>query len=489
MSNQNRGNWGSNFGFLMAAIGSAVGLGNIWGFPYKMGAKGGFAFLLIYLIIAVFVGFIMVLSELAMGRKTGRGVVGAYYALSKKFKWVGWLAIIAPTLILTFYVVLGGYCLEYIFLNLADVAFDFFGDLNMTGGDVFGAMLTNPTGGIFFTLMFMVACWAIVKGGIKGGIEKFNTFAMPALFFMLLIIIIRSVTLPGAMEGLKFMFAPNFAPLQEDFIGVLATAGGQLFFSLSLAMGITVTYGSYLSKKENLVKNSLVIVIADTVVAIMAGVAVLPAAIALGGQDAALAGPKLLFITLQDVFAAMGSWGPVFGAIFYMLVFIAAITSAIALLEVLVTFFMDHANSKGREGNRKKYVVIICTVIALGGILVAADGLGSNGLWVPFRDATATIDPATGETVYAAWNDCWLDFMDAWSEGIAMPLGALLMSLMIGWEIKPNAIIEEIEQQGIVCKCKGLYKICIKFVIPLAMLLVLLGQLDAFFGLFGHVLS
>lgn len=483
MTNGNRGNWGSNFGFLMAAIGSAVGLGNIWGFPYKMGNSGGFAFLLIYLIMAVFVGFIIVLSELALGRKSGQGVIGAYYTVSRKFKWVGWLAIIAPTLILTFYVVLGGYCVEYICLNLAGIAFDVLGDTGMVGADIFGAMLTNPMGCIIFTLVFMIACWAIVRAGIKGGIEKFNTIAMPALFVMLIIIIIRSVTLPGASEGLKFMFAPNFQPLRENFIGVLATAGGQLFFSLSLAMGITVTYGSYLSKKENLVKNSLVIVIADTVVAIMAGMAVLPASIALGGADAALAGPKLLFVTLQDVFAAMGNIGPLFGAIFYGLVFIAAITSSIALLEVLVTFFMDHAAARGRAGNRKKYVVGICIVIALGGILVAADGLGSNGLWVPFKEAAASIDPATGETVYAAWNDCWLDFMDTWSEGIAMPLGALLMSLMIGWEIKPKSIIEEVQQEGIVCKCKGFYSFCIKFVVPLIMALILVGQIDNFFGL------
>ena len=479
MSNEKRGNWASSFGFLMAAIGSAVGLGNIWGFPYKMGANGGFAFLVVYLLLAVFVGFILVLTELSVGRKTGKGVVGAYYELSKKFKWVGWLAIIAPTLILTFYTVLGGYCLQYMALNLTGIGFDVMDKLNMTGGDIFGNMLTNPLGCIIFTLLFIVVCWIIVKGGISGGIEKFNVVAMPALFFMLVIIIIRSLTLPGAEEGLKFMFAPNFEPLRENFVRVLGVAGGQLFFSLSLAMGITVTYGSYLSKQENLVKNSAIIVIADTAVAVMAGLAVLPAAIALGGADAALSGPKLLFITLQDVFATMGAWGPIFGVVFYTLVFIAAITSAIALLEVLVTFFMDHAHSKGREGKRKKYTIGVCIVIALGAILVAADGLGSNGLWVPGQ----TIDPVTGEVIMSTWNSCWLEFMDAWSEGIAMPLGALLMSIMVGWEIKPKAIFEEIEQEGVKCKFKGFYKFCIKFVIPLAMLLVLIGQLDYFFDL------
>lgn len=479
MSKEKRGSWGSSFGFLMAAIGSAVGLGNIWGFPYKMGANGGFAFLLIYLLLAVFVGFILVLTELAVGRKTGNGVVGAYYNLSKKFKWVGWLSILAPTLILTFYTVLGGYCLQYMSLNLAGIAFDIVGAIDMTGADIFANMLTNQFGCVFFTFMFIFACFVIIKGGIKGGIEKFNTFAMPALFVMLLIIIIRSVTLPGASEGLKFMFQPNFEPLRENFIRVLSVAGGQLFFSLSLAMGITITYGSYLAKKENLIKSSVIIVTSDTIVAVMAGIAVLPAAFALGGADAALSGPKLLFVTLQDVFATMGALGPLFGVIFYGLVFIAAITSAIALLEVLVTFFVDHAHSKGRQENRKKYAIGVCILIALGGFLVAMDGLGSNGIWVPGQ----TVDPATGEVIMSTWNSCWLEFMDAWSEGIAMPLAALLMSLMVGWEIKPKTILDEVEQEGIKCKFKGFYKFCIKFVIPLAMILVLIGQLDYFFDL------
>ncbi|MGI5824629.1 MAG: sodium-dependent transporter [Bacillota bacterium] len=483
MSNENRGTWGSNIGFLMAAIGSAVGLGNIWGFPYKMGANGGFAFLLVYLIIAVFVGFVIMVSELAIGRKTGQGAVGAYLNLSKKFKWVGWLSFVAPALIMTFYAVLGAYCLEYMCLNLADVAFVSLGSSGMNGGEIFGTMLTNPAGCAIFTLFFMASCLLIVKGGIKGGIEKFNVIAMPALFIMLVIIVIRSVTLPGAVEGLKFMFMPNLEPLKEDFIGVLAVAGSQCFFSLSLAMGITITYGSYLSKKESLVKNSLIVVISDTVVALMAGLAVLPASFALGGEGAELAGPKLLFVTLQDVFAAMGWVGSIFGVIFYLLVFVAALSSAIALTEVLVTFFIDHAHAKLKKPNRKKITAWICFFITLGALLVAVDGLGSNGVWVPFKETFASIDPVTGETVYAAWNDCWLDFMDAWSEGIAMPLGALLMSLMIGWEIKPKTIIEEIEQEGIVCKCKGFYSFCIKFVVPVAMTLILLGQIDGFFGL------
>ena len=481
MANE-RGSWGSNIGFLLAAIGSAVGLGNIWGFPYKMGKSGGFTFLLIYLLLAVFVGFVIMMGELAMGRKTGKGTVGAYHTLSKKFKWVGWLAVFSPFVIMSFYSVLGGYCIEYMALNLSNLAFA--GAEIKTGSDLFGAMLTNPFGCVAFTLLFLIICYLINRGGVSGGIEKFNKVGMPALFVMLVIIIIRSLTLPGAMEGLKFMFVPGYAvkagfiAAEPNFATVLATAGGQMFFSLSLAMGVMITYGSYLDKKEDLVKNSAVIVVADTVVATMAGIAVIPAAVANGIQsgiplnEIKLGGPSLLFVTLQDVFQAMGAIGPLFGVIFYLLVLIAAISSAISLVEVVATFFMDRAAAKGQEGNRHRIVLLVCLAIMVEAALVAVDGLGSNGIWVPGQ-ATFGIH---------GWNDCWLDFMDMMSEGIAMPLGALLMSIMVGWEIKPKTLLDEIHS-GASGKIDGFFAFCIKFIVPLGMALILLGQVNDFFGL------
>ena len=481
MANE-RGSWGSNIGFLLAAIGSAVGLGNIWGFPYKMGKSGGFTFLLIYLLLAVFVGFVIMMGELAMGRKTGKGTVGAYHTLSKKFKWVGWLAVFSPFVIMSFYSVLGGYCIEYMALNLSNLAFA--GAEIKTGSDLFGAMLTNPFGCVAFTLLFLIICYLINRGGVSGGIEKFNKVGMPALFVMLVIIIIRSLTLPGAMEGLKFMFVPGYAvkagfiAAEPNFATVLATAGGQMFFSLSLAMGVMITYGSYLDKKEDLVKNSAVIVVADTVVATMAGIAVIPAAVANGIQsgiplnEIKLGGPSLLFVTLQDVFQAMGTVGPLFGVIFYLLVLIAAISSAISLIEVVVTYFMDRAAAKGQEGNRHRIVLLVCLAIMVEATLVAVDGLGSNGIWVPGQ-ATFGIH---------GWNDCWLDFMDMMSEGIAMPLGALLMSIMVGWEIKPQTLLDEIHS-GASGKIDGFFAFCIKFIVPLGMVLILLGQINDFFGL------
>ena len=476
--NQERGNWGSNIGFLLAAIGSAVGLGNIWGFPYKMGRSGGFTFLVIYLLLAVFVGFVIMMGELAMGRKTGKGTIGAYNELSKKFKWVGWLAVFSPFVIMSFYSVLGGYCIEYLALNLSNLAFA--GAEVMTGSDLFGAMLTNQFGCLMFTMLFMVICYLINRGGVSGGIEKFNKVGMPALFVCLLIIIVRALTMEGAVEGLKFMFVPGYAvkagfiEQAPGFLTVLATAGGQMFFSLSLAMGAMITYGSYLSKEENLVKNSGIIVVADTIVATMAGLAVIPAAVATYGPSATLSGPKLLFITLQDVFQAMGTVGPLFGVIFYLLVLIAAISSAISLVEVVATYFMDRAEAKGKQGNRSKIVFWVCVAIMVESALVAVDGLGSNGI-APFN-LLGMENNVTG------WNDCWLDFMDMMSEGIAMPLGALLMSIMVGWEIKPKTLLDEIHS-GASSKIDAFFSICMKYIVPLGMILILVGQIDTFFSL------
>ena len=459
-----RAQWGSTFGFLMAAVGSAVGLGNIWGFPYKMGANGGFAFLIVYLALAVFVGFVAMVAELALGRKTGKGVIATYQKVSEELPWIGWMGALSPFLIMTFYSVLGGHCIKYMMVNLGDIFGAGFGSAGLSGAEVFGNMIGNQLESVIFTAIFMILTCVIVMGGIKGGIEKFTSIAMPALFVMLVIVIIRSVTLPGAVEGLKFMFAPNFEPLKQNFVGVLATAGGQMFFSLSLGMGAMVTYGSYLGKHEDLEKNALLVVVSDTLVALMAGMAVLPAAFALGDENAAMAGPKLLFVTLQDVFASMGKIGAVFGLVFYTLVFIAAITSAISLVEVITAHFTDKAEEKGKTGNRGKITIITCIAIMVLACIVAADGLGSNGLWQPL-------------------GLCWLDFMDLWSEGIMMPLGVLMMSIIVGYEIRVSTIKKEVELEGNKFRSEKFFKFCIKYIVPVAMVMILMGQIDTFFGL------
>ena len=484
----NRGTFGSNFGFLMAAIGSAVGLGNIWGFPYKMGRSGGFTFLLVYLLLAVFVGLIIMVSELALGRKTRLSPVDAYQAVSKKYGWIGWLAILAPFLVMSFYAVLGGYVLQYMSLNLAELSFglsDLFRQ-HITGTATFSAMLSNPFGCCFFTLLFMVICMVIVQGGVSDGIERFNKVGMPALAVMLIVVIVRSITLPNAMEGLKFMFVPGYA-IKGGFIdeapgliSVLGTAGGQMFFSLSLAMGAILTYGSYLGKEENLVSNSITIVAADTLIAIMAGIAVIPAAVANGinngvaVNEIALDGPRLLFVTLQDVFTNMGKAGPLFGVTFYLLVLLAAISSAISLMEAVGAHWIDQDLKAGKGDNRRKITLNVSFLIMMVALIVSMDGLGSNHI-----HPAALMGIQGNVPVFIA---DWLDFMDCWSEGIAMPLGAMLMALMIGWERSPELILEEVGHGNHSPFFAKFYSVCIRFVVPLVMAFVLAGQMISFFG-------
>ena len=477
---EERKGFGSNFGFLMAAVGSAVGLGNIWGFPNKMGASGGFTFLIIYLILAVLCGFIVMVGELAIGRKTGKGAVEAYHVLSKKFKWMGWMGIASAFFILFFYCALGGYCIKYTVLNVGDLFHASFGSNGLSGADVFNNFIGNPGEAIIYGLIFVALTMLIVLGGVGGGIEKVCSVGMPALFVALLICIIRACTLTDAVNGLKYMFIPGWAVANgviaeaPNFLKVLSTAGGQMFFSLSLGMGAMITYGSYLQKKENLQKNAILIIVMDTLVALMAGLCVIPGRFALD-PDGALGGPSLLFITMQNVFSRMGALGPVFGILFYLLVVFAAISSSISLLEVIVAHFVDKARDAGKGDKRKAYTLIAAAAVGLGCILVCADQLGGAS-FTPWKLLNLP------ETSIRMWNDCWLDFFDMLSEGVMMPLGALLMSIMIGWEVGPEMVKEECEQSGHAMGGYGFFKFCVKFITPLCMILILWGQLTDFFG-------
>ena len=477
---EERKGFGSNFGFLMAAVGSAVGLGNIRGFPNKMGASGGFTFLIIYLVLAVLCGFIVMLGELAIGRKTGKGAVEAYHVLSKKFKWMGWMGIASAFFILFFYCALGGYCIKYTVLNVGDLFHASFGSNGLSGADVFTNFVGNPGEAIIYGLIFVALTMLIVLGGVGGGIEKVCSVGMPALFVMLLICIIRACTLENAVDGLKYMFVPGWAvengviPEAPSFLKVLSTAGGQMFFSLSLGMGAMITYGSYLQKKENLQKNAILIIVMDTLVALMAGLCVIPGRFALD-PEGALGGPSLLFVTMQNVFSRMGPIGPLFGILFYLLVVFAAVSSSISLLEVIVAHFVDKARDAGKGDKRKAYTLIAAAAVGLGCILVCADQLGGAS-FTPWKLLNLP------ETSIRMWNDCWLDFFDMLSEGVMMPFGALLMSLMIGWEVGPDMVKDECEQSGHAMGSYGFFKVCVKYITPLCMILILYGQLTDFFG-------
>ena len=486
---EERKGFGTNFGFLMASVGSAVGLGNIWGFPNKMGASGGFTFLIVYLVLAVLCGFIVMVSELALGRKTGKGVVSAYQALSKRFKWVGWLGILSPFFILFFYCALGGYCIKYTVLNIGDLFHASFGanalaetavaNGHSLGAEVFGAFMSSPTEAIIFGLIFVALTMLIVMGGVSGGFWKGCSLGMPALFGMLPICLLRARTLVGGGGGPKAMFVPGLAVTNgvidkaPNFFGVLSAAGGQMFFSLSLGMGIMITYGSYLDKKENLQKNALLIIIMDTLVALMAGLCVIPGRFALD-PTGSLGGPKLLFVTMQNVFSRMGPIGPIFGILFYLLVVFAAISSSISLLEAVVAHFVDNARDAGKGDKRKAYALIAAVAVGVGAMLICADSLGEAS-FTPWRLLNLPAESIR------TWNDCWLDFFDMLSEGIMMPLGALMMTLMVGWELGPDVVKDECEASGHAMASYGFYKVCIKYITPLCMILVLYGQIKEFF--------
>ena len=478
---EERKGFGTNFGFLMAAVGSAVGLGNIWGFPNKMGASGGFTFLLIYLVLAVCCGFIVMVGELALGRKTGHGAVGAYKVLSKKFSWMGWLGILSAFFILFFYCALGGYCIKYTVLNVGDLFNAGFGSAGRTGAEIFTDFMAAPTEAIIYGLIFVALTMIIVMGGIGGGIEKVCSVGMPALFVALLICIIRSCTLPDAVNGLKYMFVPGWAVANgviekaPSFFEVLSTAGGQMFFSLSLGMGAMITYGSYLDKKENLEKNAILIIVMDTLVALMAGLCVIPGRFALD-PEGALGGPSLLFVTMQNVFDRMGAAGPIFGILFYLLVVFAAVSSSISLLEAVVAHYVDRARDRGKGDKRKPYSVLAGIAAGILCVIVCLDSLGSAGI----SPADILGMRGTMEKL-PTWSADWLDFFDCIAEGILMPLGALLMSIMYGWEIGPEVVHAEATREGQSFGAYGWFKICIKYITPLCMLLVLYGQIKEFF--------
>ena len=469
-----RGSWGSNFGFLMAAVGSAVGLGNLWGFPYKMGVNGGFAFLLVYIVLAAVVGVTVMLGELALGRKTGRGVVGTYRALTKRFRFLGYCGVVCGLLILAFYAVLGGLVLRY----CVGYAVELFGSSGFAApvtGVFFADAISHPGSMVGYYAVFLLITYLIVAGGVNGGIEKFAKIAMPALAAILVGIILFVACQPGAGAGYSFVFMPSFAPFQEDFIGVLKAAAGQMFFSLSLGLGCMMTYGSFLNKKENLQRNAVFIVTADSIVALLAAMAIMPACAAFGVEFGG--GPGLLFISMQTVFSNMGGIGPLIGLLFYILVLIAAVTSSISMLEICSTFAIDRRIDAGKTPRRRTLTGVFVLVVFVLGLPVALDALGGGGATLP---APYELLGLTAEQS-KIWSASWLDFYDCIAEGVLMPLGAMLMSVLIGWVLKPRVVQEECEQCGNRYSAARYFSVCFKVLVPVSMFLILLAQLYDFF--------
>lgn len=399
MAQQNgqREQWGSKIGFVLAAAGSAVGLGNIWRFPYVTGQNGGAAFVLVYLALVVVVCASVTLAEMAIGRKAQLNAVGSFRKLAGGL-WpiVGWMGVAAGFIILSFYSVIGGWTIKYFFHSFSGLM-----ELAVEGkaGDVFGGFVTDTTMVILYHAVFMaVTIWVVYKG-VGEGIEKYCKFLMPALFVILFILIGRSVTLEGAGKGIDFYLRPDFSKITMSSVNA---ALGQAFFSLSLGMGCMITYGSYVDKNTSLPSSALQVCILDTSVAFLAGLVIFPAVFAFG-VDAG-AGPGLTFVTLPSVFAKMPA-GMVWSALFFLLLFIAALTSAISLLEVVASYFIDSG-----WGRPKAAVIMGLLIFALG---------------VPSAMSLAGPPKIAGKD--------FLDAMDFLSSNVLLPLGGAFISLFVGW--------------------------------------------------------
>ena len=471
----NRGQWSSSLLFILAAIGSAIGMGNLWGFPYKMGANGGLPFLLIYLAMVILCGVVVTCVEMAIGRKTGLSPIEALKTLNSKFTFVGWFGCLSAFLIMGFYSVLIGYALRY-FIGFGFqllVGLDGFAGA-ASGSEFFASFTTDVPSAIFYTFLAIGLSAIFVVNGTEG-LEKFNKVGIPGLFLILIGIIIYNFTLPGSLEGYVFMFSTKgmeIAGTSFNFFKAVRMAGGQMLFSLSLGMGIMITYGSYLGKGESIAKNVWIIPAFDTLAAIFAGMAIFPAVFATG--NSVNAGPGLLFITMQDVFSTMGGAGNLVGMLFYLLVIFAGISSAISLMEVATSCIIDMRAKRGKTANRQTVTLLVALGIFVLSIFTCADQFGLGGeegfLWPLY-------------SYLGSGSQDFLDFLDMLSEGFMMPLGAALMCYIIGWLKGFNWVEEEVCADGKVWKAKKFFEICVKYVTPVLMIFVLVSLFLSFFGL------
>ena len=444
----------SKFGFLMATVGSAVGLGNLWSFPYRVGQGGGAAFVFIYILMVCLVGVIAMIGEFVIGKRSGVNVIDTYGGISKWAKWLGYLGVVVPFLILCYYQVIGGWSIKYMV--------DYIGGIGVASGsshvgDMFGTFTTSVGMPVLYLFIFAFVVAIIVLFGVNKGIEKASKILMPALFVCLIIVVIKSLTLPNASEGLLFLFKPDFTKVNGSTI---LSALGQVFFSMSLGMGINVAYGSYMKDNMNIGKSSVLVGVMDTVIAMLAGMAIFPAVFSFGLEPTA--GPGLLFVVLAEVFASMGPVaGRIFGTIFFMLVILAATTSSIALLEVPVQFIVEKFHI-----NRKLASMCVAGIVFGIGAFIAMS-FGVKNLQVEGVDLLTLFDSITNK--------------------IILPITAASTCLLIGYKVKPNNLLDDL---GADTKNKiTIYKIwgfLIRYVTPVGILCVLgIGIYEVFSGQAG----
>ena len=446
----------SSFGAIAAAVGSAVGLGNIWRFPYICGQYGGGAFLLVYLCFVFFIGMTLMITEFVIGRRTGRTPIFAYESLapSKKHRWwryAGLLGLITSFLILALYLVISGWTTNYFAEALigAHVGHD-----SSSITEHFNTFSTSALRPIVFIGVFLILTAAVIVGGVQKGIERVSKILMPVLVVLLMVLCVRSATLPGAAAGFAYLFKPDFTLLTGE--GVLA-ALGQALFSLSVGMGVMIVYGSYLPKDDNLLKTSIWITVCDTLIAILAGIAIFPAVFA-SGQDPA-GGPGLVFMTLPVVFNSMNPAeglpiGTIFESIFFLLLVIAALTSAISLLEAQVAWG-DEYNPAGKKSRRLRNTIIISVLMLVLSAILSL----SNGAWSNF-----TIG---GKTLFG--------FVDQLNSIYLPPLCSLCAVIFLGWVVDKKAIKDELSNHGtIAIPWYKAYMFLVRYVAPIALIIVLI---------------
>jgi len=450
-----RSSFTGRIGFVLAAAGSAVGLGNLWRFPYLAAKYGGGIFLLVYIILAVTFGFALMVTEIAIGRKTGLSCIGAYKKLDKRFGFLGWLAGIVPVIIVPYYCVIGGwvikYFAEFVSGNGTNVAADsenFFGNfIGMQGG-----VFDNP---LLWFVIFVVLTAAVVIFGVEKGIEKVSKIMMPALIVLCIIVAGFALTTDGALQGLKYYLLPDFSKFSSaTVLGAL----GQLFYSMSLAMGIMITYGSYMKKEDSIEKSVRQIEIFDTAVALLAGLMIIPAVVAFNGGDPSKinAGPGLMFVTLPRVFESM-PFGNVIGTLFFILVFFAALTSSISLMETVVSMVQD----KLHWGRKVTTAVVTVGILLIGSLSVFGYG--------PLAD-------------FKILGMQMLDFFDFISNSVLMPIGAFITCILIGHVVGTKVIAEEVGLNG---KFAGekLHRVMIRWIAPIFLVAILAAQVLSAFGI------
>lgn len=457
MGKKNRSSFSGSIGFVLAAAGSAVGLGNIWRFPYLAAKNGGGTFLLVYIVLTLTFGFTLLTTEIALGRKTRQGPLTAYGVINKKFRATGLFAWLVPIIILPYYCTIGGWVLKYLAVFIQN------GSKPAADESYFTNHISSQVSPIFWLIIFLGLTAFIVISGVEKGIEKYSRIIMPILIVLVLGISIFSLTLTHTdasgvtrtgLEGLRVYLVPDFSGMGIKEIGsLILDAVGQLFFSISVAMGIMVAYGSYVTDDTNLMKSINQIEFFDTLVALLAGLMIVPAVFTFMGAEGMSKGPGLMFISLPKVFDEMGSLGRIIGILFFVMVTFAAVTSSVSVMEAIVAGLMDKWHV-----SRTKSAIIATVYAAIVGIVVC---LGYNILYFELplpNGSVATI----------------LDLLDYISNSILMPIVAITTCILFGWIAKPKVIIDEVKKGGVRFAREKLYVVMIKYVAPILLVILLI---------------